>query len=84
MMANNSMTVDYIVYEGTMSRMERTVRRLWILAIILIVLLVGTNIAWLIYESQFEYFTITQEAESDNGGNVILNGAGDLEVNGKR
>ena len=76
--------VDYVVYEGTMSRMERTIRRLWILALVLIVLFVGSNALWLYHESQFEYFTITQEAESDGNGDVILNGAGDLDINGKR
>lgn len=46
--------VPYLVFESTISRMDRTIKRLWILAIILIVLLVGTNLAWLYYESQFE------------------------------
>ena len=68
--------VDYIVYEGTMSRMERTIRRLWILSIILIVLLVSSNSLWLWYESQFESMTITQENE--DGYNNFIGNDGDI------
>jgi len=68
--------VDYIVYEGTMSRMERTIRRLWILSIILIVLLVGSNSLWLWYESQFESMTITQKNE--DGYNNFIGNDGDI------
>lgn len=45
--------VPYIVHESDMARLERTIKRLWILLILLIVLLVGSNVAWLAYESQF-------------------------------
>lgn len=55
--------VSQYFHEGTVAMMERTVRRLWITTILLIVLLVGTNVAWLIYESQFEYFTETTTVE---------------------
>ena len=63
--------VPYIVHESMMARMERTIKRLWILAIILLVLLFGTNIGWLYYESQFEEVVVTQsvEQESDRNGN---------------
>lgn len=69
-------SVPYIVYEGEMARSERHIRRLWITAILLIVLLVGTNVGWLIYESQFEYFTVTQENE--RGYNSYIGGDGDI------
>ena len=56
--------------------MERTIKRLWILAILLVVLLVGSNIAWIMYESQFEDVTVTQEVEqdADNGSNSFVGG----------
>ena len=60
--------------------MERTIRRLWILALVLVILLVGTNIAWLWYESQFETVLTTetqldvqQEAEN-NSRNLVIGG----------
>ena len=43
--------VPYIVHEGDMARTERSNRRLWIIVLVLIVLLVGSNIAWLCYEA---------------------------------
>jgi hypothetical protein len=49
------------------------------------VLLVGTNCAWLWYESQFETVeTTTEEYTSDaaDGGVAIANGDGEVNVNG--
>jgi len=71
--------VPYIVYEDTATRLERTIERLWILAIILVALLIGTNGAWLYYEHQFEDTVVTQEIQQDSGeggtntykGNVV-------------
>lgn len=68
-------TVPYIVYESAMSRMERTIKRLWILCMVLLAVIIGSNIAWLYYESQFEDIvtTITQEVEADGNGNAVIN-----------
>lgn len=72
--------VPYIVHEGAMARMERTIARLWVLCIILVVLLLGTNIAWVIYESQFEDVVETtasiEATQSTDGGgsNFIVGG----------
>lgn len=55
----------------------------WLIAVIviLIVLLVGSNIAWLIYENSFETvestteeYQITQDAESGNNNSIINGG----------
>ena len=71
--------VPYIVHESALARMERMVKRLWIAVLVLIFLLVGTNGAWLWYESQFEdvVTTTTIEAEQDGSG-VNIVGAGDV------
>ena len=79
-MDDKEKVISYIAYESTVSMMERTVRRLWVLVILLIVLLVGTNCAWLYYESQFEYFTVTQESET--GTNNFIGNDGEIN-NGK-
>ena len=61
--------VPYFVHEGDMTRMERTNHRLWILCIVLVVVLVATNLCWIIYESQFEYYEETvQEVNQDGSG----------------
>ena len=51
---NTPENVPYLVHESEMARAERTIKRLWITTLILIFLLVGTNAAWLYYESSFE------------------------------
>ena len=49
-----------------MAGMERQIKRLWITVIVLIVMLVGTNGAWLLYNSQFETVeTVMEEYQAD-------------------
>lgn len=71
--------VSFVAFESVCTRFERTIKRLWILVIILTVLLVGTNCAWLLYESQFQYVETTTEsyeADATDGGVAIANGDG--------
>lgn len=42
-----------------LSELKKTTKRWFVVSIILLIALIGTNIAWLIYESQFE--TVYQE-----------------------
>lgn len=75
--------IPYIAFESATSRQERTIRRLWILCIILIVALFGTNAGWIYYENSFEdVVTVEQDAEWEEG-DVILNGTGEVNVNGE-
>jgi len=76
--------VPYIVHEAALARLERTVKRLWILALVAVVLLVATNFAWIVYESQFEDIVVTQENE--DGYNSYIGQDGDIyngEASGK-
>lgn len=70
--------VPYIVHESSMARMERQIKRLWITVLVLIVMLVATNGAWIWYESQFSDIETTIEAEQDGSGVNTVSG-GDLE-----
>ena len=67
----NQYSIDAIA-----SMAERTIKRLWILIIILVLLLFGTNAAWVYYESQFETITVSQEVEQDaeSGSNRFVGG----------
>ena len=58
---------------------ERTIKRLWITIVLLIVLLCASNGAWLWYESQFtdEVQTVTQDVETGEG-DAIVTGIGDI------
>ena len=71
----NREQIPYIVHEGAMSRMERVNKRLIAIIVLLIVLLVSSNIAWLIYESKYQDICI--EAEQDSYG-VNIVGGGDI------
>lgn len=73
-------TVPYIVFESTMTRLERTIKRLWILCMILLAVIVGSNIAWIYYENQFEDVVITQETEA-GGDNNYVGEDGNITVN---
>lgn len=66
--------IPYLAYESTMVRMERTIKRLWILLIIIVTMLVATNGAWLVYESQYETITQTVTQDADNGTNNFIGG----------
>lgn len=74
--------IPYFAHEGIMARMERTIKRLWVLCIILIALLAITNGAWIWYESQFiDEITVTQDVDSKDGGNAIINDG--VRINGE-
>lgn len=60
--------ITYTIHESDMARMERQLKRLWIVLIMTILLLVATNAGWIVYESQFEdVVTETYTSEADNG-----------------
>lgn len=68
----------YAWHEGDMARMERANKRLWIIILVLIVALIGSNAGWLYYESQF-VDEISVEQDVDTGeGDAFVNGIGDL------
>lgn len=75
--------IPYIAFEAEMARMERIIRRLWALLLIAVLLLVASNVAWIEYERQFEGVTeTTYEAESEAGSNAVINGSGEVTING--
>ena len=79
-------SVPYVVHESAMARAERTQKSLVWVIVLLIVLLVISNVGWLIYESQFEVVEETTETyeivqESSDTNNSIING-GEI-VNGE-
>ena len=68
--------VPYIAHESAVARLERVIKWLWVLALVLIVLLAASNAAWIWYESQFEEVRIEQENES--GYNNFIGNDGDI------
>lgn len=70
--------VPYVVHESDMARQERTIKRLWILLLVIVGLFVGSNGWWIWRKSQFadEYYEITQENE--DGYNNFIGNDGDI------
>lgn len=75
-MKDEKVSVPYIVHESTMARLERTIKRLWILCIIIFAAFVFSNVAWIYYENQFEDTVVTQDVSTDTG-NAVVTGIGD-------
>lgn len=70
--------IPYFAHEGIMARMERTIKRLWVLCIILIILLAGSNGAWVWYESHFTDETLTVTQDTSDGINNYIGNDGDI------
>lgn len=65
------------VYEASEERHASHYKGLLAVIILLVVLLVGSNIAWLVYESQFEVveeYSVEQESETGTNQSVINGG----------
>lgn len=80
-MDDKNETISKYYFESITTKLERTIERLWILAIILIVLLVGSNAAWMYYENSFEDTVVTQDVDTGNG-DANVTGVGDI-INGQ-
>ena len=67
--------IPYIAFESATSRQERTIKRLWILCLVLIIALLGTNAGWIYWESQWQVVEnqVTQEVEATADGDSDLN-----------
>lgn len=66
--------VPFIVYEGTIARFERTVRRLIFLLAVTILLLFASNALWIYEWNQYDYSDVTMD--NTEGGNANFMGAG--------
>ena len=77
---NQNVVVPYVAHESAMARSERHNKRLWIVILVLIVALLGTNLAWIIYEVQFETVeeSAVVEQENSNGDNNYVGNDGDI------
>lgn len=75
---NEPVMIPYFAHEGEMTRMERVNKRLWVLIIVLIVALLGTNAGWIYYENQFSEVVTTTEIDADQQGDYNFVSGGDL------
>ena len=61
----NIKSIPFAVYDCEVARNERTFKKMWSALILMVLLLVGSNVGWLIYESQFEIVEVYQEASKE-------------------
>lgn len=47
---------------------ERVIRRLWVLIIVLVLLLAGTNLAWLWYINQYDFESYAVDIDTEGNG----------------
>lgn len=76
--------VPYVVFESELARLERIIHRQFVLIVIAVLLLVGTNAYWIYYESKFQEITtteVTQDVDSGDGGDAIINDG--VRINGE-
>lgn len=76
-MKDEILSIPYIVHESEMARQERTVRRLWILCIVIFLAFVLSNVAWIVYENSFEDIAVEQEVDTGEGA-AYVTGIGDI------
>ena len=66
--------VPYIVYESSMARSERHIRRLLWTLLVVVILLAATNLAWMYMWSGYDY---EDESVTVKSGDGIANYIGD-------
>ena len=64
--------------EATLAMAERTIRRLWITILVLIVLMAGMAIGFFVYESQFEDYSEYVDIDAEQDGSYNFVSGGDL------
>lgn len=70
--------VPFVVHENLRAQMDLHARRLVRVIVLLIVLLVGSNFAWLWYESGFKEEEVTVRQINDTGYNNYIGNDGDI------
>lgn len=83
-MEERNTSVPYIVYESEAARHERTVKRLLTALLVSILLIVGTNLAWLWVWNQYDFSSESYTIENDSGNaNYLESGMDGVITNGQ-
>ena len=73
-------SIPYFAHEGMMARLERTIKRLWIVLIIVVALMFASNAAWLYAWMQYDYVDMDRSIDinADNGTANYIGNDGDI------
>lgn len=77
-------TIPFVAFEASEQRHERKERNFFIIILVLVGMLVLSNLAWLVYNSQFDIVEETEVVtqENENGVNNYIGEDGEI-VNGE-
>lgn len=74
--------ISFAAHEADLDRLFDIIKSLIRIIVLLVLLLVGSNVGWIVYEAQFEDVVTTYQADSKDGGTAVANGDGSVNVNG--
>lgn len=76
--------IPFYAHEGEVTRLERINKRLWIAVLVVFAAFVISNLAWIIFENQYQDIVTTETytADADGSGNAVANGKGDVTIYG--
>ena len=72
-------SVPYYVYESSMARMERQIKRLWTAVIIAVCLLFASNAAWLYAWLRYDYSSEETIYQQDGEGTNIIGDSNEVD-----
>lgn len=75
-------TISSIDHQYDMARLERIIKRLWIIAIILLILFAGTNALWIYEWNQYDYSDIVVDSQDGGNANYLEAGMNGVINNG--
>ena len=76
-------TISSIDHQYDQARLERIIRRLWIIILVLLILFAGTNALWIYEWNQYEYGDIVVDSDDGGNANYLQAGANGVINNGE-
>lgn len=69
--------IPYYQHEIAMARMSLQCKRWFVAFLVVLLLAVGTNVAWIVYNNQFETYSVEQDIDTGEGSAYVA-GVGDV------
>lgn len=76
-------SIPSIDHQYDMARLERIIKRLWIIIIVLLILFAGTNALWIYEWNQYDYEDIVVDSNDGGNANYLQAGANGVINNGE-
>lgn len=76
-------TISSVDHQYDMARLERIIKRLWIIIIVLLILFAGTNALWIYEWNQYDYSDIVVDSEDGGNANYLRAGINGVINNGE-